>query len=249
MQGNPRGDREWEHWPGRKPPEAGIRHRLRALFAATDDEEAVDALISDRGREIEEQTERLQQTIESLERREEQAGRLRRAVEEMLRHGSAELDQRQAELAALAVELRGREEAVREQERDIALRKQELGAVELRRAALERREETATVREAALEQAAADLRDRELDLAERERSVAVVGELAQPAAPDPQAATHLLYVARDGWQLVERDGPVPALDAAVDVDGVPLVVTRVGRSPLPGDPRACAYLEPARGAA
>ena len=112
-------DREWEHWPGRKPPDDGIRHRLRALFAATDDEEAVDALISDRGRELEEQTERLQQTIESLERREEQAARLRSAVEEMLRHGSAELDERQAELAALAVELRAREEAVREQERDI----------------------------------------------------------------------------------------------------------------------------------
>ena len=249
MQGNPRGDREWEHWPGRKPPDEGIRHRLRALFAATDDEEAVDALISDRGREIEEQTERLQQTIESLERREEQAGRLRSAVEEMLRHGSAELDERQAELAALAVELRAREEAVREQERDIALRKQELGAVELRRAAVERREETATEREAALEQAAADLRDRELELAERERSAAVVSDLAPPAAPEPEAATHLLYVARDGWQLVERDGPVPPLDAAVEVDGVALVVARVGHSPLPGDPRACAYLEPARGAA
>ena len=106
MQGNPRGDREWEHWPGRKPPDEGIRHRLRALFAATDDEESVDAVISDRGRELEEQTERLRQTIESLERREEQAARLRSAVEEMLRHGSAELDERQAELAALAIELR-----------------------------------------------------------------------------------------------------------------------------------------------
>jgi hypothetical protein len=42
---------------------------------------------------------------------------------------------------------------------------------------------------------------------------------------------------------------VPALDSAVDVDGVPLLVARVGHSPLPGDPRACAYLEPARGAA
>ena len=105
MQGNARGDREWEHWPGRKPRTTGIRHRLRALFAATDDEEAVDALITDRGREIEEQTERLQLTIESLERREEQAARLRSAVEEMLRHGSAELDERHAELAALAVEL------------------------------------------------------------------------------------------------------------------------------------------------
>ena len=90
-----------------------IRHRLKALFAATDDEAAVDAVISDRGRELEEQTERLRQTIESLERREEQAARLRSAVEEMLRHGSAELDERQAELAALAIELRAREEAVR----------------------------------------------------------------------------------------------------------------------------------------
>ena len=140
--------------PAGETPDERIRHRLKALFAATDDEAAVEAVISDRGRELEEQTERLRQTIESLERREEQAARLRSAVEEMLRHGSAELDERQAELAALAIELRAREEAVREQERDVALRKQELGAVELRRAAVERREETAAEREAALEQAA-----------------------------------------------------------------------------------------------
>jgi hypothetical protein len=248
VQENPRGDREWEHWPGRKPPDEGIRHRLRALFAPTDDEESVDAVISDRGRELEEQTERLRQTIESLERREEQAARLRSAVEEMLRHGSAELDERQAELASLAVELRAREEAVRAQERDIALRKQELGAVELRRAAIERREETAAERESALDQVASDLSDRELQLAERERSRPAGSDQASPP-PAPEAATHLLYVAHDGWQLVERDGPVPALDAAVDVDGEALVVTRIGRSPLPGDPRACAYLEPARGAA
>ena len=249
MQGDPRGDREWEHWPGRRPPDDGIRHRLKALFAATDDEAAIDAVISDRGRELEEQTERLRQTIESLERREEQAARLRSAVEEMLRHGSAELDERQAELAALAVELRAREEAVRQQERDLSLRKQELGAVELRRAALERREETAAERESALEQAAADLRDRDLQLAEREHARPIGGDLALRPPGEPEAATHLLYVARDGWQLVERDGPVPPVNSTVDVDGEPLVVTRVGRSPLPGDPRACAYLEPARGTA
>jgi len=248
VQGNPRGDREWEHWPGRKPPDEGIRHRLRALFAATDDEAAVDAVINDRGRELEEQTERLRQTIESLERREEQAARLRSAVEEMLRHGSAELDERQAELAALAIELRAREEAVRQQERDASLRKQELGAVELRRAALERREETAAERERALEQVAADLCARELQLAEQEH-VRPVGDLTQRPTQEPQAPTHLLYVARDGWQLVERNGPVPPVDSSVDVDGEPLVVTRVGRSPLPDDPRACAYLGPARSTA
>jgi hypothetical protein len=247
VQGSPRGDREWEHWPGRKPPEEGIRHRLRALFTATDDEEAVDALIGDRGRELDEQTERLQETIESLERREEQAARLRSAVEEMLRHGSAELDARQAELAASAVDLRTRDETVREQERDLALRKQELGAVELRRAAVERREETAAEREAALERVAADLTERERRLAELERSAAVAGDLTPPPAPEPEAATHLLYLARDGWRLVERDGPAPPLDASVEVDGEALIVTRVGRSPLPGDPRVCIYLEPAHG--
>ena len=246
MQGNPRDDRDWEHWPGRKSPDDGIRHRLRALFAATDEEEAVDALIHDRGRELEEQTERLQETIESLERREEQAARLRSAVEEMLRHGSAELDERHAELAAFAVELRAREETVREQERDAALRKQELGAVELRRAAVERREETAVERETALDRMASDLSERELRLAELERSRAVVSDLERPPAEVPAAATHLLYVAREGWQLVERDGPVPPLDASVEVDGESLVVARIGRSPLPDDPRACAYLEPAR---
>ena len=246
MQENPRGDREWEHWPGRKPPDEGIRHRLRALFATTDDEESVDAVISDRGRELEEQTERLRQTIESLERREEQAARLRSAVEEMLRHGSAELDERQAELAALAIELRAREEAVRAEEREASLRKQELGAVELRRAAVERREATVAERESALEQAASDVRARELQLAKRERSHPLRAGLAPPPAPQPEARTHLLYIARDGWRLVEHDGPVPPVDSSVDVDGEALVVTRIGRSPLPGDRRACAYLEPAR---
>ena len=245
MQGNPRDDREWEHWPGRKPPDEGIQHRLKALFAATDDEAAVDAVISDRGRELEEQTERLRQTIESLERREEQAARLRSAVEEMLRHGSAELDERQAELAALAVELRAREETVRQQERDVSLRKQELGAVELRRAALERREETAAERESALEQVASDLRAREQHLAEREqaRPAAAISSTGGPGARGGNASP-LRRTRR--LALVERDGPVPPVDSSVDVDGEPLVVTRIGRSPLPGDPRACAYLEPAR---
>ena len=100
MHGDAREDREWENWPGRKPPDDRIRHRLKSLFSATDDPDAVDALITDRGREIEEQTERLQLTIENLEQREEQAARLRAAVEEMLRHGSAELDERHAALTA-----------------------------------------------------------------------------------------------------------------------------------------------------
>ena len=238
MQGNPRGDREWEHWPGRKPPDEGIRHRLKALFAATDDEEAVDALISDRGREIEEQTERLQQTIESLERREEQAARLRSAVEEMLRHGSAELDERQAELAALAIELRAREEAVREQERDVALRKQELGAVELRRAAVERREAdggrarvgaraggAGSARPGAASSPSASARSVGSDLARQRRR--------SPRRRRTCSTSRATAGGSSSATAPSRRSMPPS-----SVDGEALVVTRVGRSPLPGDPRA-----------
>lgn len=247
MQGQPREDRHWDHWPGRRTPDDGIRHRLKALFAATDDEEAVEALIVERGRELEEQTQRLQATIEDLERREEQAGQLRSAVEEMLRHGSAELDERHAELSALALDLRGREEMIRAQERDIAVRKQELGAVELRRAAVERHEAAAAARQALLEQAAAELRDRELRLADAEASARPArAQLSHPAPVEPEAPGHVLYLSDAGYRIVERDGRVPGVDEPVLVDGRAFVVARVGRSPLPGDTRAFAYLESAR---
>ena len=242
MQELPQDDREWSHWPGRRSSDDGIRHRLKALFAATENEEAVEALIVERGRELEEQTERLQATIEDLERRGERAGRLRSSVEEMLRHGSAELDERHAELSALALDLRAREERVRELERDIAVRRQELGAVELRRAAVERRESAATEREAGLEQAAAQLRDR----VERTSSAAEVTELSRPVAAEPETSAHILYLPDPGYRIVERHGRAPSVGATIDVDGRDFVVTRTGRSTLPGDRRVCAYLEPAR---
>jgi chromosome segregation ATPase len=293
-----------------------MRHRLKALFSVTEDEEAVQALIAERGREIQARTEQLQATIADLERREEQTGRLRSAVEEMLRHGSAELDERHAELAALALELGARDEKLRAGERDLAVRKQELGAVELQRAAVERRDEAATEREATLARIAGELTSRELHLAESEqrlgeldtgignqqralaasqasvlererrvvdqevelarlaaelleqerlldaeresvaagreelsRAVATVSSgLRLPrrdAAPELDAASHILYLTGDGYRMVERDGLAPTIDTHVEVDGRGFVVTRVGCSPLPGDRRACAYLEPA----
>lgn len=314
MQGEQRRHRDWEHWPGRKQPDERIRHRLKALFSPTDDEATVEALIAERGLEIERQTEQLQETITDLERREAQNARLRSAVEEMLRHGSAELDERHAELAALAADLGARDEQMRALERDIAVRKQELGAVELRRAAVERREQALGEREASLERIAAELTAREHDLAEaearlteldteignRQRALAAsqaavmererrVGDLEQELsrlgaqqaerqraldaerqsvaagrdelsravdtiasglrlpAPDlraePDPNRHLLCLASGGYRLVERDGAAPPLDACIEADGRQFVVTRVRRSPLPGDRRACAYLE------
>jgi hypothetical protein len=264
VQENQRDDREWEHWPGRRTGDDRIRDRLKALFSATDSEEDLEALIVERGLEIEKQTERLQATIADLERREEQTGQLRSSVEEMLRNGSAELDERHAELSALAADLKLREERVRADERDIAVRKQELGAVELRRAAVERREEALRTQEGDLERSLADLADRERQLAEAQVLLARdVEELAArlraqdereaarkvaELAPPPLAAdhaSHLLYFVDHGYRIRVADGPAPALDSGVEIDGRPLVVARLARSPLPGDGRACAYLEPA----
>lgn len=243
VQEHSRQDSAWEHWPGRRSTDDGVRHGLRALFAATDDE-AVEVLIAERGREIEEQTMRLQATIEGLERREEQAARLRSAIEEMLRLGSAELDERQTALAVLAADLRAREEQLQGREREIAARTQELGAVELRRAAVERREEAAKEREIALEAAAAELRARELELRDQAQGL----EQGRPGtatstAPDP--SSHLLYLADERYRLLERDGTPPREGAAVELDGRHYEVLRVGRSLLPGDRRACVYLAPA----
>ena len=85
-------------WPGE--PEDGIRHRLRALFShtGTPTESAIEELLAERGRELELRTEQLAATVADLQRREERARELRTAVEEMLRHGSAELDERHAQL-------------------------------------------------------------------------------------------------------------------------------------------------------
>ena len=54
---------------------------------------------------------------------------------------------------------------------------------------------------------------------------------------------HLLFVWKpSGYELVERDGEPPALGEAIDVDGRTERVAKIGPSPLPGDPRPCAYL-------
>ena len=68
----------------------------------------------------------------------------------------------------------------------------------------------------------------------------------------PQTGPYLAFVPNDtGYGLRELDGPVPAIGASVLVpDGDDdLVVSRVGRSPLPLDRRRCVYLERSSGTA
>lgn len=67
----------------------------------------------------------------------------------------------------------------------------------------------------------------------------------EAARARPQIRSELLaFVPRpDRYDLVPIAGSLPAPGDSVEVDGERFLVTRVGRSPLPGDPRPCAYLQ------
>ena len=55
---------------------------------------------------------------------------------------------------------------------------------------------------------------------------------------------YLLFVWKpSGYELREADGDVPSVGSEVEQDGQKQRVTKVAPSPLPGDPRLCAYLQ------
>jgi hypothetical protein len=55
---------------------------------------------------------------------------------------------------------------------------------------------------------------------------------------------YLLFVwTPAGYTLEERDGDPPAVGADIELDGDRQQVSKIGPSPLPGDPRPCAYLQ------
>jgi hypothetical protein len=57
---------------------------------------------------------------------------------------------------------------------------------------------------------------------------------------------YLLYVwTTSGYVLEEHKGEPPALGSELNVNGTQLLVSKIAASPLPSDPRPCAYLQPA----
>jgi hypothetical protein len=54
--------------------------------------------------------------------------------------------------------------------------------------------------------------------------------------------THVLFV----YSLHERDGEPPVVGSEIEEQDGRFVVTKVAASPLPGDGRRCAYLQPVR---
>lgn len=60
--------------------------------------------------------------------------------------------------------------------------------------------------------------------------------------------TYLLFVSRPtGYELAEREGEPPEPGEEIDLgdEGGRSIVSKVATSPLPGDKRRCAYLQPA----
>jgi len=57
--------------------------------------------------------------------------------------------------------------------------------------------------------------------------------------------SYVLFVWKpSGWELREREGDPPAVGEEIEEDGVTMTVTKLAPSPLPGDDRRCAYLQP-----
>lgn len=60
--------------------------------------------------------------------------------------------------------------------------------------------------------------------------------------------TYLLFVWKPtGYELREREGEAPRLGAVVDLEEGRQEVNRIAPSPIPGDHRRCAYLQPVAG--
>jgi hypothetical protein len=206
-------------------PRGGLVRRV--LSPGPRPEERFEELLTQRRRELDEHAARLHESIAELERREELLRDSRASVERMLRLGTSDLEAREAELSGFLRDLTEREARLSEAEADVARRRQDLGAVELKRAALERRERAVEAREEQISE-----RQSELDA----RTASTPQTSAEPELVE------LAFVPGDRYRLVEIDPTALTLGLAFEVEDAEFVVSRIARSPLPGDARRCAYL-------
>jgi hypothetical protein len=210
----------------------------RVLAHAASPEEKLEQLLATRTHELEEQAHRFEQAMTDLERREELLRDMRASVERLLRLGTNDLTEREVELQELGREFLEREARLSAAEAEVNRRRSELGAVELKREALEQRERALAVREEELATTSV------LDTSEQ-----LAGSGVEPDRPDTQAAGRalgpitLLFVPGPAYTLVEVEHRSLEVGALLEHGGDGYVVAHIGRAPLPGDPRTCAYLE------
>lgn len=209
----------------------GLGGLVRRVFTpGPTPEERLEQLLAERRRELDEHAARFDASIADLERREELLRDSRAAVERMLRLGNSDLEARETELTDFLRDFTDREARLAEAEADLARRRSELGAVELVRAAVERRERDVAARE----ERVAELETR-LEHPDTPRS-------AEPSSPTRQSPVELVVVPGADYRLLEIDGRELARGDSLELDAEEYVVVRTGPSPLPADPRRCAYL-------
>ena len=67
------------------------------------------------------------------------------------------------------------------------------------------------------------------------------------AADGDSSAAYLVFLSKpSGYELQERRGEPPAVGAEIEAGETRLRVSKIGPSPLPGDPRPCAYTNAVR---
>jgi len=83
----------------------------------------------------------------------------------------------------------------------------------------------------------------EIELLHAEFTKLRVTEDSDPE-PEPELpSAHLLFVPTPAkYLLVERQGPPPGAGDEIALSEGSFVVGKVGRSPVPGEPRTCAFL-------
>lgn len=209
----------------------------RVLAHSSSPEQKLEQLLGARSRELEEQARRFEQAMADLERREQLLRDMRASVERLLRLGTKDLTEREVELQELGREFMEREARLSAEEAELNRRRSELGAVELKREAVERRERALSAREQEL-RAGVTASPEASELHEVQRS-----ESDETRPGSDSGLVTLLFVPGGSYRLVEVARRSLARGAPVEIDGETYVVSRIGRAPLPGDVRACAYLE------
>ena len=231
----PRRGRDKDEPKAEDPPDSDLARRV--LAHASSPEEKLEQLLAARSRELEEQARRFEEVMGDLERREALLRDMRTSVERLLRLGTKDLTEREVELQELGREFMEREARLAAEEAELNRRRSELGAVELKREAVEQRERALAAREQEFGSAAAS-----------EPSSAASARTHDPEANEPRSdgmegAVTVLFVPGATYKLVEVARRSLAPGAPVEIDGELYVVSRIGRAPLPGDARTCAYLE------
>jgi hypothetical protein len=88
-----------------------------------------------------------------------------------------------------------------------------------------------------------DIADRDDRIARAERELSRrAPSLSQTSDPDDSRG-HIRFLSLpEGYRLAVSDEPCARPGERIEVDGVAFVVSRIGRSPLPGDDRPCVFL-------